>query len=67
MAIEISRPNEADEKKIVTLNIDLLHVRIGKTSYRGMENEYATEELQDNLTEALNEIAKNGFEAYCNN
>ena len=64
MAIEISHPNETDEEKTVTLDIDLLHVRIGKTSYRGVENEYAKEELQDNLTEALNEIAINGFDAY---
>ncbi len=66
LVIEISRPDEKDEKRIVVLSEDLLYVRLGKTAYRGVENNLAEELLQQTLTRELREIAKIGFEEYIN-
>lgn len=65
LSLEISRPNETDEKRIVCLDVDLIHVRLGKTAYRGVECAFAQEELQDTLHSALQEIAEHGLDAYC--
>jgi hypothetical protein len=56
--------NETDENKIVIVSVDLLYVRLGKTSYRGVKNEHAQEELQMTISDVLNEINKIGIEAY---
>ncbi|MBQ2733819.1 MAG: hypothetical protein IJF74_06645 [Clostridia bacterium] len=66
LVIEISRPDEKDEKRIVVFSEDLLYVRLGKTAYRGVENNLAEELLQQTLTRELREIAKIGFEEYIN-
>ncbi len=62
---EIAYFNETDENKIVIVSVDLLYVRLGKTSYRGVKNEHAQEDLQVTIADVLNEINKNGIEAYC--
>ena len=61
---EIAHFNETDENKIVIVSVDLLYVRLGKTSYRGVKNEHAQEELQMTISDVLNEINKIGIEAY---
>lgn len=61
---EIAHFNETDENKIVIVSVDLLYVRLGKTSYRGAKNEHAQEELQMTISDVLNEINKIGIEAY---
>ncbi len=65
LMIEIARPNETDDNRIVLLDVDLLYVRLGKTAYRGVANEHAEEELRLTLTDVLDEIFKNGIEVYC--
>ncbi len=62
---EISRFNERDENRIVTLSIDLLYVRLGKTAYRAVKNELIEEEFKYTFSDTLNEIYKSGIEAYC--
>jgi hypothetical protein len=61
---EIAHFNETDENKIVIVSVDLLYARLGKTSYRGVKNEHAQEELQMTISDVLNEINKIGIEAY---
>ena len=65
LIVEIAHPNESDEDRIVMLSVDLIYVRLGKSSYRGVLNECAKEELTSVVSEALDEINKNGIESYC--
>lgn len=65
--VEISHFNETDEDRIVVVSVDLLYVRLGKSSYRGVKNERAEEEFQFTLSDVLDEINKNGIEVYCQN
>lgn len=67
LVAEIAHFNETDEDRIVIVSADLLYVRLGKTRYRGVENEHAKEELECAFSDALNEIHKNGIEIYCKN
>jgi hypothetical protein len=62
---EIAHPGETDEDRIVEVSVDLLFVRLGKTAYRGVQNEHAKKDLDDILSDVLHEIGKNGIEAYC--
>lgn len=62
--MEISRPGETDEDKIVCVSADLLYVRLGKTAYRGVENKAALSELTETLTTAMTEICNKGLDAY---
>jgi hypothetical protein len=62
---EIARFGETDENRIVVVSVDLLYVRLGKTAYRGVQNVHAKKELDDIFSDVLNEIGKNGIEAYC--
>ncbi len=62
---EVAHFNETDENRIVVISVDLLHVRLGKTSYRGVKSKHAQEELQITLSDVLNEISKNGIESFC--
>ena len=62
---EIAHFNETDENRIVVVSVDLLYVRLGKTSYRGVKNKHAKEELEFTISDMLNEINKNGLEVYC--
>ncbi|MBR4013019.1 MAG: hypothetical protein IKJ00_01865 [Clostridia bacterium] len=65
VSIELSEPDETDETKIICFDVELIWVRLGKRSYRGVANSDAIEELQAIITEALEEIQKIGMEAYC--
>ena len=65
LMVEISRPNETDEDRILVLSVDLLHVRLGKTAYRGVENKCAKEELESYLSETFAQIGKEGFDSLC--
>lgn len=56
VSIEISLPGETDEEKIWCAGAELLHVRPGKTSYKGVENKNAQVELREQLTEILEEL-----------
>ena len=67
LVMEISRPNEKDENRIVVLNQDLLYVRLGKTAYRGVENSQAELLLEDTFDRELNKIKGLGFEKYLEN
>ncbi len=64
---EISHFNETDENRIVVVSVDLLYVRLGKTSYRGVKNKHIKEELEFTFSDVLNEIRQNGIEIYCKN
>ncbi len=66
LLLEISYPGETDENRIICLSADLLYVRLGKTAYCGVENEFAEELLQQDLNREFQEITKNGFEKYIN-
>ncbi len=65
LVAEIARFHEKDEDRIVVLSFDLVYVRLGKTAYRGVKNEHLQEEFQLTFSEVLNDIYKNGIEAYC--
>ena len=63
--IELCRPGETDESKIITISAGLLHVRLGKTAYRGVKDDDALMNLQEELIQMLEEVRKIGFDAYC--
>lgn len=54
--VEISHYNEIDENKIIVISADLLYVKLGKTSYRGIKNQKAKEELQIDFSDVLEKI-----------
>ena len=54
--VEISHFNETDENKIIVVSADLLYVKLGKTSYRGIKNQKAKEELQIDFSDVLEKI-----------
>ena len=54
--VEISHYNEIDENKIIVISADLLYVKFGKTSYRGIKNQKAKEELQIDFSDVLEKI-----------
>ena len=62
MMLEVSRPGETDEDKIWCVDIELVYVRVGKSSYKGIENKHAAEELQFWLRDALEGIKNGEFE-----
>ena len=64
LLVTVSLPGETDESRMVELSVDLIYVRLGKRAYRGVENEMAQEELNE-LGAMLEEIHKDGIEAYC--
>ncbi len=47
---------EQKANKCITVYSDLLHVRLGKTDYRGVKDEEALTDLQEGLTELLDEL-----------
>ena len=61
---EIAHFNETDENRIIVVSVNLLYVRLGKTSYRGVKNKHAQEELGVAISDALKEINKSGIETY---
>ena len=63
---EISYFNETDPKRKVEVSADLLHVRLGKTAYRGVKNEHAKKEFEEFFLDVIEEINKNGIESYVN-
>jgi len=65
LLIEIARPNETDEDRIIIMTFDLIYVRLGKIAYKGVLNEDAEEELKNTLRKNLDEIYQKGIEAYC--
>lgn len=67
LVAEISHFNETDQNRIVVVSVDLLYVRLGKTTYRGVKNKHIKEELEFTFSDVLNEINKNGIEVYCKN
>jgi len=67
LVVEIAYPNEKDEDRIVCVSIDMLHVRLGKTAYRGVESPCAYEETAETLGSLFDEIKEKGIEAYLEN
>ena len=63
--IELCRPGETNESKIVTTSAGLLHVRLGKAAYRGVKDADALRTLREELTQMLEEVRKIGFDVYC--
>lgn len=62
---ELSRPNETNEDRILMISGELLHVRLGKTAYRGSKDEKGLEDLVANITEILQEVRRQGWDVYC--
>lgn len=60
----ICEVGENDEARIVEISVDLIHVRLGKKAYRGVENELLDTELNFYLNDTLEEIIKSGIDAY---
>lgn len=65
LVLEISHFNETDENRIVVVSVDLIYVRLGRTSYRGVKNKHIKEEFEFKISDVLNEINKNGIEVDC--
>ena len=61
--VELCRPGETDESKIIATSAGLFHVRLGKTAYRGVKEDAALYDLRQEVSEMLEEVRKNGFEA----
>ena len=64
LVAEIARPHEKDENHIVEVSVDLVYVRLGKKSYRGVINPHLQEEFQLTIPDTLNDIYKKGIESY---
>lgn len=62
--IRISYPGETNEERIGVLDIELLHVRLGKKAYRGVMNPQAESELESAFGEMLTQVREKGFEDY---
>lgn len=62
--VEIARPNETDEDRMLYLWADLLYVRLGKEAYRGVENKKASKKFGLEFSEMFKEIKEMGFEEY---
>lgn len=56
LVLEILPINEQNKDKAIILDVDLLYVRLTKTSYRGVENKNAQEELTFAFSDVLNQI-----------
>ena len=64
MMLEVSRPGETDEDKIWCVDIELAYVRLGKNSYKGIENKHAAEEMEFWLRDALEGIRSGEIETW---
>lgn len=62
--IDICRPNETDEDRMIILYTDMINVRLGKKAYRGVVNAQAEKEFKESFSEILTEIKQNGVEAF---
>ena len=67
LIVEISYPGEKDENRILTASEELLRVRLGRTAYRGVENEGAQMLLENTLNRELEKIKELGFDKYIDN
>lgn len=63
--VEICRPGETDNSRIITDSAGLLHVRLGKTAFRGVKDEGGLEDLKQSIGQILDDIRKSGLDAYC--
>ncbi len=63
--MEIAREHETDEDRVVTVDVPLLHVRLGKAAYHGVKQADAQADMREYLTEVLGEIYQNGIDVYC--
>lgn len=64
LSIEISRPNEQDDEKIICNDFNLIFVRLGKKAYRGIINKKVIDEIQPSVSEVLEQIIQVGIENY---
>jgi hypothetical protein len=64
LVIEIARPGEKDENRILEVSMDLVYVRLGRKAYRGVINPHLQEEFRLTIPDTLNDIYKNGIESY---
>ena len=48
----------------MTVDVDLIRVRLGKTAYRGVINKCAQEEIELSFSDLLKEIREKGIETY---
>lgn len=64
LVIEIARPGEKDENRILEVSMDLVYVRLGRKAYRGVINPHLQEDFKLTIPDTLNDIYKNGIESY---
>ena len=62
--ISTCRPNETNEDRMIVFYTDILYVRIGKKSYRGVANLQAEDDLKLSFSEIMTEIKQQGFDTY---
>lgn len=62
--VELSRPGETADDKVIVTSADLLHVRLGRAAYRGVKDEDALPDLKLELDEVFEEVRQNGLDAY---
>lgn len=62
--VELSYPGETAEDRVIMTSADLLHVRLGRTAYRGVRDEDALPDLRLELDELFDEVRKKGLDAY---
>lgn len=67
LIVEISHFGETDEKRVVSVDADLIFTHLGKSAYKGVVNKNAEKDLSEILEDVLNTIYQEGIEAYCRN
>ncbi|MBR3909517.1 MAG: hypothetical protein IKJ50_07355 [Clostridia bacterium] len=67
LIVEISHFGETDEKRVVSVDADLIFTHLGKSAYKGVVNKNAEKDLNEILEDVLNTIYQEGIEAYCRN
>ena len=64
VVVSLARPDEADAHRILTVDAELLHVRLHRRGYRGVAMDSALKNLETVLTDTLKKVQKNGFESF---
>ncbi len=63
VVVSLCRPEENDDSRILTVDAELLHVRLHRRGYRGVSMDNALKNLAGILEDTLQKAQKNGFES----
>ena len=63
VVVSLCRPEESDDSRILTVDAELLHVRLHRKGYRGLSMDNSLKNLESILDNTLKKAQKNGFES----